>query len=314
MRSYVDSDSTRDSAALLESPPAGVVALPGEPTANGGFPEPPPGAPVRVVRAEHEACGTKTRVRLPGPLPAGAVRRVVCQGCAQAYEARDVEELEQVDPVKASGVPTSSTHWMRDPHSRGFRILSLGVGAALVIGALALIQGSGESGEGQTAAPAIQPGAGGEKPGGKPADGAADLIKQSSFSLALPPGWQRTDPPSGATFAAAAPGDQANATLWVTRDPKLSFAEFQANSLEQLRSLAGSAEIVDQVAGPSADDTVVTLAADAPPGSPRYEVTLRASGPNRYYLATSVQADAGGAATDGVSLIQNSFVATGAGS
>ena len=34
------------------------------------------------------------------------------------------------------------------------------------------------------------------------------------------------------------------------------------------------------------------LAADAPPGAPAYEVTLRASGPYRYYLATTVQPDA----------------------
>ena len=303
MRIYVDPDSARDTAALPGDPPlAGVAALP-----NGGFPEPPPGAPVRVVRAEHQACGAETRVRLPSPLPAVAVRRVVCQGCAQPYEAQTVEELEEdADLAEASQKP-----WIRDPHSRGFRILSLGVGAALVIGALALIQGAGESDE-PVAAPASQAPA--ADVGGRRGDASAKLIRQSSFSLALPPGWQRTDPPRGATFAAVAPGNQADARLWVTSNPKLSFAAFQADSLEQLRSLAGSAKVVDQVTGPSADDTVVTLAADAPPGSPAYKVTLRASGPYRYYLATTIQPDAGHAAASGVSLIQTSFVPTGTGS
>jgi hypothetical protein len=305
MRTYVDPDSTRDSAAVLDNPPpAGVVVLP-----NGGFPEPPPGAPVRVVRTEHEECGGETRVRLPRPLPAVAVRRVVCQACAQAYDVAGVEEVEVVE-----GPPPSRHGWIRDPHSRGFRILSLGLGAALVIGALALIQGGNDSGSDPVATPASQTPGGGEASGGTRADRSANLVRQSSFSLALPPGWQRTDPPRGATFAAAAPGNQADATLWVTNDPKLSFAAFQAESLENLRSLAGSAEIVDQATGPSADDTVVTLAADAPPGSPTYEVTLQASGPYRYYLAATLQPDAGSAATAGASLIQKSFVPTGTGS
>jgi hypothetical protein len=306
MRIYVDQDSARDSAARPQpEPPAGGVALP-----NGGFPEPPPGVPVHVVRAEHDACGTETRMRLPGPLSATAVRRVVCQGCAQAYEVAGVEEVEAVHPTSSN-----RRGWIRDPHSRAFRVVGLVVGAAAVVGALALIQGSGDPGEAPAPAPAGQTPAtdAGATPGPSRADDAADLIKQSSFSLALPPGWRRTNPPTGATFSAAAPGNEADATLWVNRAPDLSFAEFQANSLKRLRSLAGSAEVVDQVAGPSADDTEVTLAASAPPGSPRYEVTLRASGRYRYYLATTLQPNAGRAATDGVSLIQNSFVPTGAG-
>jgi hypothetical protein len=316
MRTYVDPDSTRDSVAVpTDSPPASGAAL-----LNGGFPEPPPGAPVRIVRAEHDACGTSTRVRLPSQLPPAAVRRVVCQACAQRYDAPRVEEVELIEPPsrpRRLGLP-ALPGWLRDPHSRAFRVLALVVGAAAVIGALALIQGSGDSGGTSAASPAKEAGAsagaGGSGSENKPRDGAADLVRGSSFSLALPPGWQRTNPPSGATFAAAAPGHEADVTLWVRRDPELAFADFQANSLERLRSLAGSAEVVDQVAGPSADDTIVTLAADAPPGSPEYEVTLRASGPHRYYLATTLQSDAGSAATGGVDLIQGSFVPTGAGS
>ena len=54
------------------------------------------------------------------------------------------------------------------------------------------------------------------------------------------------------------------------------------------------------------------LAADAPPGSPAYEVTLRTSGPYRYYLATTVQPDASEDAVDGAKLIHGSFVPAGA--
>jgi hypothetical protein len=68
----------------------------------------------------------------------------------------------------------------------------------------------------------------------------------------------------------------------------------------------------DRVAAPTADASIVTLAADAPPNTPRYEVTLRASGPYRYYLATTVQPDASAAAADGVDLIQGSFLPQGA--
>jgi hypothetical protein len=285
-------------------------------TTNGGFPEPPPGAPVRVVRAEHGACGAETRLRLPSQLPAAAVRRVVCQGCAQPYEAPVVEELELIDPDATSRGRLLS--WLRDPRSRTFRLASLGVGAAAVIGALALIQGPGGSDDGDAGSPASAAAAAevtrdsGHQNGNAAAD-AADLVRQSSFSLALPPGWQRANPPSGATFAAAGPGGEADVTLWVNRSPQLSFAEFEADSLSELRSLAGSAREVDRVTGPSAEDAIVTLAADAPAGSPRYEVTLRASGPYRYYLATTLQPDASAAAAGGVKLIQNSFVPTGTG-
>ena len=40
---------------------------------------------------------------------------------------------------------------------------------------------------------------------------------------------------------------------------------------------------------------------------PTYEVTLRAAGPYRYYLATSVQPDASATAVDGADLIEGTF-------
>ena len=104
-----------------------------EQTHNGGFPEPLPGEPVRQVRCRHEACGADTRVRIPFDLEAEAVRRVVCEGCGQVYEA-GAEAGAGAPPSRAPG-------WLSDPESRVWRYLSIPVAAAAVIGALALIQG-----------------------------------------------------------------------------------------------------------------------------------------------------------------------------
>jgi hypothetical protein len=52
----------------------------------------------------------------------------------------------------------------------------------------------------------------------------------------------------------------------------------------------------------------VKLAADAPPGQPTYEVTLRVAGPYRYYLSTTVDPNASREAADGADLIHNSLV------
>src|SRR3954451_11985011 len=61
---------------------------------NGGLPEPPASEAVRVIDARHDACGASTRVRLPGTLSARAVRRFHCSGCAAAFEALHIEEIE----------------------------------------------------------------------------------------------------------------------------------------------------------------------------------------------------------------------------
>ena len=277
---------------------------------NGGFPEPPAGGVVRVVRAQHEACGRATRVRLPVHLPAGAVRRVVCQGCARAFETPEVEEVELLDPAKGDGAPVEA----RRP---GWHYLSIPVAAVAVIAGLMAIQGGGdeeppfgaavptEVADGQRAG---GPAAGGAKEGG----GAANLVRESSFSLALPSGWKRTPAQDGATFAAATHAGHADATLWVERDPGLSLIEFEARSLDQLKALAGSARVVERVAAPTPEATILRLAADAPAGSPAYEVTLRSAGPYRYYLATTVEPGASAKATEGAELIHGSFVPSGA--
>jgi hypothetical protein len=148
--------------------------------------------------------------------------------------------------------------------------------------------------------------------GGAAADGGgkvsedSQLVRGSTFSLALPAGWERVDG-GGAAFAAAAADGGADAQLWISQDPDLDFPTFINNSLQQLEALAGSAQIVERRPGPTPETTVVKLAADSPEGQPTYEVLLRVAGPYRYYLATSVQPGASTEAIEGTELIEGSF-------
>jgi hypothetical protein len=150
------------------------------------------------------------------------------------------------------------------------------------------------------------PAAGGASGGAKVSEDAT-LVRGSSYSLALPGGWEQIQPEGGATFAAISADGGADATLWIERDPNLDFPTFVARSVEQLRGLAGSARVVERVPAPTIEATVIRLAADAPEGQPSYEVTLRAVGPYRYYLATSVQPDASADAVEGAELVAGSF-------
>ena len=137
--------------------------------------------------------------------------------------------------------------------------------------------------------------------------GSAELVRGSAYSLALPPGWKQIKPEGGATFAAVAADGGADAQLWISEDPNLEYPSFVRQSLQQLETLAGSAHIVARVPAPTAEQTIVTIAADAPPGQPSYEVTLRVAGPYRYYLATSVHPDASREAVSGSELLSGSF-------
>jgi hypothetical protein len=275
---------------------------------NGGFPEPVAGEPVRLVRCRHNACGTATRVRVPQALPARAVRRVVCESCSQPFECDAADDAGVVGQAESDRSARQSAVW---------KYLSLPLAAAAVIGILILVQGGGGEPDQQSAAPAPAPApdqsAGSKAGGATRAPGSAELVKGSSYTLALPDGWAQTQPENGATFAAAAQGGGAEATLWVTRDPSLSFPDFESQSLASLRQTAGSAEVTDRTAAPTAAGTIVTLAANPPQGGPDYEVTLRVAGPYRYYLATTVEPDASQTATEGAELIRSSFipVATG---
>jgi hypothetical protein len=296
----------------------GVLMEQGSPTvadrplaggSNGGFPEPPAGIPVRVVRAAHETCGAETRVRLPAPVPARAVRRMVCSRCARSFacEAVDVAVPSEAQPPPPSRVGTllaalrdRQRRWFDLPPGRLWRLASIPLAAAAVIAGLALIQGSDDPApESQIASRAAAGGSG------------AELVTQPGWSLAVPDGWRQVDGPTGAAFAAVADDGSGDATLWIERDASLSFAEFEARSLAQLRELTGTAGVVERSAGPTPEKTVVRLQADAPPGSGTfapYTVTLRVAGPYRYYLSTSLQPGAPREADDAVELIHNSFL------
>ncbi len=308
-----------------QNPPASVAAA--SAPVNGGFPEPPDGDPVRVVRTSHRACGRETRVRLPAELPTDVVRRVVCQGCAQPFEVPAVAEAEAsaeaaAPPPPPASAPTSPgdrAGWLRDPRSRAWRYLSVPIAAIAVVAILLLIQGDDEPEVAfeSTIPPAEEPttpAAPADEGAPRQAQGAgsSELITESSFSLALPAGWEETEPPSGATFAAASSVGDADATLWVEENPKLAFSEFEVQSLEELEALAGSASVVERIAAPTADATIVKLAADEPEGSPAYEVTLRSSGPYRYYLSTTAQPDAAPETLEAIQLLHGSFLPTGA--
>ena len=111
---------------------------------NGGFPIPVPGEAIRLVRCEHEACGAATGVRLPAVLPAKVVRRVVCDGCRQAFECDYVLDAGVLAPgAPASGLPLPHARApgrLFNPEGRVWRYLSIPIAAALVVGALILIQ------------------------------------------------------------------------------------------------------------------------------------------------------------------------------
>lgn len=280
-----------------------VPLLPDE-KANGGYFEPPDDVPARYVSARHDACGAETRVRLPESVPARAVRRLRCSGCEQEFDAAEVSEARRSRSPKL------------DPQGRGWKLASIPIAAVAVIAALIALQGGGDE---PSVAP-IAPSQAGETPAADSAQGSGQatagaskpskhtkLVRGSSYSLALPAGWERVAPPGGATFAAISADGDADATLWVDEDPKLDFPRFVDQSLEQLQGLAGSARIVGRVPAPTPEGTIVQLAADAPEGQPSYEVTLRASGPYRYYLATSVQPGSSVKTAHDAELIAGSF-------
>jgi hypothetical protein len=289
---------------------------PGE--ANGGFPEPPEGVPVHVVRASHDACGAETRVRLPGSVPARAVRRVVCDHCDRPFACEAIEDANVAEasagsagggeaaippparPSLRSRVLPDWRRWLSAPPGRTWRVLSVPFAAAAVIVGLILVRGSDE-----TPRPPSGAQAGGVQ------SGDAKLVRQPGWSLALPSGWERTPGGDGSAFAAVSEDGTADVTLWIERDPSLSIEEFERRSLIQLRQLAGSAEVVERSAGPTPERTIVRLEADAPEGaraSAPYTVTLRAAGPYRYYLSTSLQPDAPPEAVAATELIHESFV------
>jgi hypothetical protein len=279
-----------------------------EPHFNGGFPEPPFGMPVRVVGAAHEACGLETRVRIPGAMPPQAVRRVVCDHCARPFECEAYDApgdgggwLHSLPDLR--GLVPGRPGFLDAPPGRIWRWLSVPIAAAAVIAGLILIQGGDDSGTRQ-ASPAL---AASDSPGKTD----AELVSQPGWTMALPDGWTRGEGPSGSAYAAESADGTADVTLWIEKDPDLSFDEFTQRSLDQLTQLAGSAEIVEQTSGPTLEKTRALLEANAPEGSGTsapYTVTLHASGPYRYYLSTAVQPGGTPDVIQEAKLIHSSFV------
>ena len=296
---------------------------------NGGFPQPPAGEPYRVVRCSHTTCGSETRVRLPRGLPERAIHRVVCDACSVPYPAAASlagligspsgstaasEPLAVAEPlgtvaspistplspgaVSAPAGPLRPRARLRLPRpslprrsgraranpaaaSRLWRWVSIPLALAAVVAGLTLIQ----SDEGNPAPAAVE--------ASNAADaGEAKFISQPGYSLALPDGWSKSEPPEGAVFAAQSDDGLADATLWIERDSKLSFDEFEQRSLAQLAEIGTDPRVVDRVEGPTIESTIVQLQADtegADGGSAPYRVTLRAAGPYRLYFATAIQ-------------------------
>ena len=295
-------------------------------TANGGFPLPAPGGPKRVVVATHSGCAAATRVSLPAALPSRSVRRIFCERCERLCEAAAVIEVKPSPAERLRSLVPAMPSVSMD-----LRWLTLPVAAVAVFAVLSLLNGddapapapapepsSGAATAKADKAPAIPQGkekaAKGDGPAKTVVPTDAQLVSESTFSVALPAGWDRVKPAAGATFAAVSADGFADATLWVKNDPKLDFATFEATSLAQLETLAGSARVVERNVGPSVEASSITLAPkDVPTGSPAYEVVLRASKDNWYYLATTYQAGAPADAVEGVDLIQGSFLPLGGG-
>ena len=212
------------------------------------------------VASHHAACDGDTRVRLPEVVPSRAVRRGSVSALRRAVRAGsslEAARMARMLPVALGrSIDVSSLSW---------RWLSLAVwrgSAAVVAGSLVALQGgdagrataagaardarrSRAGGAGCSLTPVRATGGGNAAPIGL-LRRTRQLISESTFQLALPPGWKRDHPSGGATFAAVAPGGEADVMLWIEEDPKLDFASFEARSLDQLESLAGSAGVVER--------------------------------------------------------------------
>ena len=136
------------------------------------------------------------------------------------------------------------------------------------------------------------------------------FVEERGFSIALPDTWRQTKPPEGASFAAVSEDGLGEATLWVDRDEKLDFDQFVDQSLAGLDGLGDDARVTDRVEGPTPETSIAVLEADVPVDggiAGPYRVTLRAAGPYRYYLATSIGAGAPPRLTADAELLSTSF-------
>ena len=182
-----------------------------------------------------------------------------------------------------------------------------GVVLAAVVVAIVVVAGggSGDSGDGpgSTVAPLSE---------AAPPSVINDpqFVEEKGFSIALPDTWKQTKPPEGASFAAVSDDGLGEATLCVDRDPKVSFDDFIDQSLAGLDGLGENARVTDRVKGPTPETSIAVLEADVPVDggvAGPYRVTLRAAGPYRYYLATSIGAGAPPRLVADAELLSTSF-------
>ncbi len=192
-------------------------------------------------------------------------------------------------------MPSRQSH--RCPRRLDLRWLTLPVAALAVFAVLSLVNGAASpptpEPSSAAAAPEAGHGAAEREAGGRqrrrtagtasrptPVPTDAQLVAESTFSLALPAGWDRVKPAAGATFAAVSSDGTADATLWIQSDPKLDFATFEANSLAAARDARGQRP--GRRAERRADGRVELdhprAQGRARTGSPTYEVVLRGAG------------------------------------
>ena len=215
---------------------------------------PPPAGRLGRARSAVAAVGlsalVRTRKRLQRPDRAPA---------AEAATAADEEATPEATGRRKLALP-------RIPRTRLWAWASVPLATLGVIAGLALLQGDGSN---PSAEQAI---ATGEPPSG------AKFIEQPGYSLALPAGWKRVNPPQGAAFSAEARDGSANATLWIEKDPGLSMRQFEQRSLRQLSEIADNAGVVDRVDAPTIEGTIVALRADASVAIAVSTTSSRASG------------------------------------
>jgi hypothetical protein len=202
----------------------------------------------------------------------------------RVLDARDAAR----ERLGSSGSPDSPRR-PSIPRARLWTWASVPIAALGVLAGLALLQG----GSADDPSPSVTVGA---VPKGARSVPQAKFIEGPGYSLALPAGWEQSNPPDGAAFAARSEDGLADATLWIEEDADLSFREFEQRSLEQLGEIGENPRIVDRVQGPTIETTITELRADAPVADgveAPIRVTLRGAGDYRLFFTTVVQPGAG---------------------
>lgn len=125
------------------------------------------------------------------------------------------------------------------------------------------------------------------------------FLEIGGYSITLPDGWRNAPRPPGAAFSATSADGLASTTLWIKRNPKLDLDGFKQRSKRSLSKLGQDVTVLSAVEGATPEDSSVELAASVPLSNEvvpeaeqtvsTHRVTLRVSGPYRYYLATTIQ-------------------------